>query len=284
VGFFPPYLKNMTDTLATTNPQPDLKKLQQTKVAGTITLNSIDELQRLGQILSQSGFFDDCKQAAQAVVKILAGSELGIPAFASMCGIHLIKGKPAIGANLIAAAIKRSGRYDYRVVELSDRVCKITFFEQRETAIVGSPQGGGFSKTWQQVGISEFSAADAAKAGTQNMGKFPRNMLFARCISNGVKWFCPDIFLGAPVYTPEELGATFDEDGTVIEVPVQVTKTLNEVYRTWKTPTDALLWGATILPDLTPPELQKLFDSVPAVNGKKAPAFVEKVLSMAIEF
>jgi len=31
-------------------------------------------------------------------------------------------------------------------------------------------------------------------------------------------------------------------------------------------------------------ELQKLFDSVPAVNGKKAPAFVEKVLSMAVEF
>lgn len=61
-------------------------------------------------------------------------------------------------------------------------------------------------------------ASDAAKAGTQNMGKFPRNMLFARCISNGVKWFCPDIFLGAPVYTPEELGATVDDDGTVVEL------------------------------------------------------------------
>lgn len=224
-------------------------------------------MQRLGELLAKSGFFEDCKQAAQAVVKILAGSELGIPAFASMCGIHIIKGKPAIGANLIAAAIKRSGRYDYRVVELSDHLCRIAFFEQG-----------------QQIGVSEFSAADAAKAGTQNMGKFPRNMLFPRCISNGVKWFCPDIFLGAPVYTPEELGATVDDDGTVVEVPVQVTKTSNEVYRTWKTPTDALNWGATILPDLTPLELQKLFDEVPAVNGKKAPAFVQKVLSIATTF
>jgi len=257
----------MNNVLATINPQPDLKKLQQTKVIGNITINSIDELQRLGQILSQSGFFEDCKQSAQAVVKILAGSELGFPAFSSMVGIHIIKGKPAIGANLIAAAIKRSGRYDYWVLELSDRCCKIAFFEQG-----------------QQIGVSEFSAADAAKAGTQNMGKFPRNMLFARCISNGVKWFCPDIFLGAPVYTPEELGAIVDDDGTVVEVPVQVTKTSNEVYRTWKTPTDALLWGATILPDLTPLELQKLFDSVPAVNGKKAPAFVEKVLEIAATF
>ena len=258
----------MTGTLATTNPQTDLKKLQQTKVAGSITLACIDDLQKLGQILSHSGFFDDCKQANQAVVKILAGAELEVPAFAAMCGIHIIKGKPAMGANLIAAAIKRSGRYDYRVIELSDHVCKIAFFEQG-----------------QQIGISEFSAADAAKAGTQNMGKFPRNMLFARSISNGVKWFCPDIELGAPVYTPEELGTTVDDDGTVIQLTIAPTsEKLVEVWRTWKTPSDALTWAAAILPDKNTAELRKLFDSVPAVNGKKAPAFVQKVLEIAATF
>ena len=57
-----------------------------------------------------------------------------------------------------------------------------------------------------------------------------------------------------------------------------------EIYSTWRTPADALAWGTTILPDLTQPELQKLFDSVPAVKGKKAPAFVEKVLSIATTF
>ncbi|KAF5276407.1 hypothetical protein FQR65_LT16339 [Abscondita terminalis] len=34
-------------------------------------------------------------------------------------------------------------------------------------------------------------------------------MLFARAISNGVKWYCPDVFSG-PVYTPEELSMTID--------------------------------------------------------------------------
>jgi hypothetical protein len=165
------------------------KDLSKQALANTIHIHTVEDLQQLGDLLAKSGFFEDCKQAAQAVVKILAGSELGFSAFSSMCGIYIIKGKPAIGANLIAAAVKRSARYDYKVIELSDCVCKIAFFER------GS-----------EVGISEFSAADA-KAGTQNMGKFPRNMLFARCISNGVKWFCPDIFLGTPVYTPEELGA-----------------------------------------------------------------------------
>ena len=56
------------------------------------------------------------------------------------------------------------------------------------------------------------------------------------------------------------------------------------VWRTWRSPADALGWSATILPDLSPAELQKLFDSVPAVNGKKAPAFVQKVLEIADTF
>ncbi len=69
-----------------------------------------------------------------------------------------------------------------------------------------------------------------------------------------------------------------------ISCPELMTSESSAVYRAWKSPTDALTWGATILPNLTPPELQKLFDSVPAVNGKKAPAFVEKVLEMATTF
>ncbi len=188
----------------------------------------------------------------------------------------------------MAAAVKRSSKYNYRILEHTDQTCKIAFLEHGE-----------------QIGVSEFTATDAARGGTQNMGKFPRNMLFARAMSNGVKWFCPDIFLGSPVYTPEELGAVIDSDDRVVELaetqvmdesqaqplaeatleqPTQLMPATSEVWRTWKTPADALNWGATVLPDLTPAQLQELFDSVPAVNGKKAPAFVQKVLSMATTF
>lgn len=265
----------------------DLPKLA---VSGGIKINTIDDLTRLAQLLSQSNFFEDCKQAAQAGVKILAGMELGFPAFASMTGIYIIKGKPAIGANLMAAAVKRSGKYNYRVIEHTDQSCKIAFFEHG-----------------QQIGLSEFTAKDAAKTGTQNMGKFPRNMLFARAISNGVKWFCPDIFLGAPVYTPEELGAVVEVDsedrvtelsgtqtheesevdslpGTVVNAHLLNPRPAEGIWRTWKSPQDAILWASTVLPDLTHEDLQKLFDEVPVINGKKAPAWVEKVLSMAVTF
>lgn len=160
-------------------------------------------LQQLGDILAKSGYFKDSQQAGQAIVKVLAGRELGFGPIASMTGINIIQGKIGVGANLMAAAIRRSERYDYRVVTMTDKLCEIEFFE-----IVNGKR--------ESIGKSTFTAEDAAKAGTQNMNKFPRNMLFARAISNGFRWFCADLS-GGPVYTPEELGATVNEDGEIID-------------------------------------------------------------------
>jgi hypothetical protein len=146
----------------------------------------IAELMNMAKAFSESGMFSDCKSASQAIVKIQAGQEIGIPPFASMTGIHIIQGKPTIGAGLIASRLKGSGKYDYRVTEQSDKICSIDFY-----------QGN------QKIGTSTFTIEDAKKALTKNIDKFPKNMLFARAISNGVKWYCPDVFSG-PVYTPEE--------------------------------------------------------------------------------
>jgi hypothetical protein len=172
------------------------------------------ETMQLGDVLAKSGFFEDSRQAAQAVVKVLAGREIGIGPIASMTGIHIIKGKPAIGANLIASAIKRSGRYNYRITKHDNTICEITFFER-------------LGDKWDQVGVSTFTIEDARKAGTQNLDKFSRNMLFARAISNGARWYTPDIFGGAPVYTPEEMGAVVDGDGDVIDVTPRRAETPN---------------------------------------------------------
>lgn len=149
------------------------------------------DIMTLGEVLAKSGYFQDARQAAQAVVKILAGRELGFGPIASMTGIHIVQGRPTIGADLLAKAVKRSGRYDYRVGELTDAVCTIKFFER---------DGEG----WREIGTSTFTFQDAKRAGTGNLDKFPRNMLFARAMSNGVKWYCPDA-VGLTVYDPSEL-------------------------------------------------------------------------------
>jgi len=57
-------------------------------------LHTFDDVERAAKAMSASGFFADTKQAAQAIVKILAGQELGFGAFASMTGVHIIQNKP----------------------------------------------------------------------------------------------------------------------------------------------------------------------------------------------
>ena len=74
-----------------------------------------------------------------------------------------------------------------------------------------------FYQEGKSIGVSTFTMEDAKAAklnAKDNWQKFPRNMLFARAISNGVRWYCPDVFSGAAVYTPDEIGV----DAEVVEV------------------------------------------------------------------
>ena len=166
-----------------------------------IVTTSFEELSSIANAMVKSGYFQDARDVSQAVVKILAGREMGIGAFQSMQAIYIIQGRPSMSANLMAAKVKSSGRYDYRVIELTDAECEIEY-----------------TQSGKAIGRSRFTLDDARKAGTKNLDKFPKNMLFARAMSNGVRWYCPDVLGSALVYTPEELGADVTEDGTVIDI------------------------------------------------------------------
>lgn len=151
------------------------------------------ELMFLGRAMAGSGFFKDSRRASQAIVKILVGREMGIGPAAAMTGIHVFDGKVVISAALMASMIKRSERYDYKVRQLLDTGVSIEFFENGES-----------------VGISIFTVDDAKQA--KLWGKpgpwslYPKNMMYARAMSNGARWYCAGIFNGA-VYDPEELNS-----------------------------------------------------------------------------
>jgi hypothetical protein len=153
----------------------------------------------IAETFFQSGMFVDIKSSSQAMVKIMAGQEFGIPPFAAMSGIHLIQGKPTIGAGLMAQRVKKSGKYSYNVLQLTDAICEIEFIQLPKTVL----------------GKSTFTIEDAKKAGTKNIDRFPKNMLFARAISNGVRWFTPDIYESV-VYVPEEM-----QEVAQLEQPIQ---------------------------------------------------------------
>ena len=179
----------------------------------SLQLTGIEDLQRLARLFSASGLFGRAGSAeqhiAECAIKILAGAEAGFAPFASHSGVTVINGKPGFGANLLAQAIKRHPSYDYRVLEKTDQVCRIKFLSGRE-----------------ELGIETFTAEMAKRAGLLKDGgmysKYPEAMLFARCLSAGMRTHCPDALGGAPAYTPEELGATgpIDENGSVVAVTV----------------------------------------------------------------
>lgn len=183
-------------------------------------INSMDDVERAARAMAASGFFLDSKDASKAIVKVLAGRELGFGSFASMTGVAVIQGKPVIGANLLAAAVKQTGKYNYRVTKHTSEECEIDFYEGKE-----------------KVGTSTFTMKDASAAGLNgkdNWKKYPRNMLFARAIANGQKWYAPDVFNGVTVYTPDEMNQSVDDEGNIIEA--------QEVAQALPAPKDARVW------------------------------------------
>jgi hypothetical protein len=159
--------------------------------------SDLDEMKRLGIIMVEAGYFTDAKagspkqEVARAIVKLMAGRELGLSPIASMRGVYMLPdGGIGYSSNLIASAIKKSGRYDYRVLENSATRCVIAFFE------------GG-----EKVGESAWSLEDAQRAGLaskNNWKNYPAAMLFSRALASGSRMFAPDLFDG-PAYTVDEI-------------------------------------------------------------------------------
>lgn len=158
----------------------------------------MNEIIAIANAFHASGLFKDSASAAAAIVKIQAGNEMGIPPFAAMSGLHIVQGKVMIGGHIIAAKIKASGKYDYKIVKSNEDTCIIKFMQGKEV-----------------LGEMEFTKEKAAKAGTQNMAKWPEAMLFNRCISAGYKKFTPDVFL-IPVYVPGEIEGSVEDAEAVV--------------------------------------------------------------------
>lgn len=173
---------------------------------------SLTETLNLGDVLAQSGMFSDVKTKAQAVAKILAGRELGLGPIVSMTKIYMVKDKITLGVEVMGSLIKKSGTYDYFVKKLTNNECELEFYKI---------EGGKRTV----IGTSSFCILDAQKAGVahgDNWKKYPRNMLMARAISNGARWYCPHLISGA--YIPEELGAPVDAktgEMKVAEIPLE---------------------------------------------------------------
>lgn len=200
-------MSNEESSIARQDESLALPARRQAAAAARIDVSRLDPMV-VCEALARSGYFPNAKTAQQALVQVLLGQELGIGPVTSLTSIHVIEGKPSASANLLASLVRSSGRYDYQVIEHTEEVAEIEFSYR-------APSG------WRKEGSVRWTMADAKRAGVankQNWHKYPRAMLFARAMSEGVRTFCPDVMGGTPAYVPEELGAEVDADGCVLVI------------------------------------------------------------------
>ncbi|MFA5999228.1 MAG: hypothetical protein WC747_04385 [Candidatus Babeliales bacterium] len=244
---------------------------------------SYSEIEQISKAFVASGMFgQDMDKISKGITKIMAGQELGLAPFASMRAVHVIEGNATLSANTMAGMVKSSGRYDYEVKKKDLSGCEIDFFELRNGKRV-------------KVGTETFDIDEAKMAGMfdpecpnapiehnlrtitmykkgggswqkenqcnckNNWKQYPKAMLFARCVSNGVRSYCPDVFSGMLVYTPDELNAQINASGEVIDMDTEgnITNAPAKPAATSKKETEAV--DADI--DQTPPA-----DSEPVVD------------------
>lgn len=157
------------------------------------------ELRVAAQIAHGAGLARNVEEAA---ARIEYGSELGFSPMMALTNVHIVEGRPTLSATAIASQIRRAPGYHLEVRELSETACEVAV-----------------SVKGKLVGVSRFTIEDAEQAElTGGKGKtykkYPRNMLFARAVSNLARWYVPELFHGS-VYSQEEMSevaATVDDD------------------------------------------------------------------------
>lgn len=160
------------------------------------TDGEIRRMWRLASALAASGMFKDTDQAAQAFAKILMGHDLGLTPAQSMSGIHIVEGNPQLHYSVIGGFVRAHEGYDYRVGEHTAESCTVTFTRNGEV-----------------IGESTFTMDDArlllgeskVTKSTGNWVRQPKVMLLARALSQGVRWYMPEVLGGVPVYSWGEI-------------------------------------------------------------------------------
>ena len=159
----------------------------------------LSDIERMGDVLSRSRMFGFKTPEEAVALMLMAQAEGNHPAKAAQ-EYHVIQGRPALKADAMLARFQAAGG----VVEwekVTDEVVSAYF--SHPTAC---PKPVLVDWTMKR-------AKTARLTGKDNWSKYPRQMLKARVISEGVRMTFPGVTVG--LYTPEEV-MQFDDDKTSV--------------------------------------------------------------------
>jgi len=145
-----------------------------------------EQQQTLARSFVQSGLFG-VKNEAQALALMALCEAEGMHPARAVQEFHIVQGRPAMKADAMLARFQRAGG-------------KVEWHDYTDTKVTGTfshQQGGSVRIEWTLE-----QAKRIGLAGKDNWKHYPRAMLRARCISEGVRTVFPGIAQG--MYTVEE--------------------------------------------------------------------------------
>jgi hypothetical protein len=150
-------------------------------------LITVDQIQTMANAVVKSQLFG-MKTVEQATALMLIAQAEGYhPALAAR-DYHIIQGRPTLKAETMMARFQQQGgKVEWNVLT-----------NEEVTATFSHPMGGTATITWN------MEMAKAAKLSDKDNWKaYPRAMMRARVVSEGIRTVFPGVVLG--VYTPEEV-------------------------------------------------------------------------------
>jgi hypothetical protein len=169
------------------------------------------QLERMAVAAAKSGLFG-VKTPDQAIALMLIAQAEGVHPARAMQEYHVIQGRPALKADAMLARYQASG----------GKVQWKSYTDENVTGIFSHPSGGTLEVEWTTKRASEIKSynKDSGKwealTDKLNWQNYPRSMLRARCISEGVRATFPGIATGT--YTAEET-ADMDPRDVTPETP-----------------------------------------------------------------
>lgn len=214
------------------------------KGINTLININMDDLMSVADLIFKSGVFGDIQSAAQAAMKVLAGKEVGFDPFQSQSMFDFIQKRTVLNAHGKATLINSSSDYRLHTKELTPKNCVIDVLRKNGTG------------EWKTVATRTFTWQDAVDAGyttganAHSYKKTPRNMLFARNVSNIWRWDCAELNTRKPsrieeFETPPELLAETASGSSVDYIDAEIITEMPE----------ASAQEQPESPDVTAPEL-----------------------------
>ncbi|CAB4147692.1 hypothetical protein UFOVP513_46 [uncultured Caudovirales phage] len=153
----------------------------------TNALVSVDQIQLMANAVAKSGLFG-MKTPEQAMALMLVAQAEGYSPALAARDYHIIQGRPALKADAMLARFQMAG----------GRVEWVTYTDTEVKATFSHAQGGSITLSW-----TFDQARKIGLTGKDNWKNYPRAMLRARVISEGIRTVYPGCVVG--VYTPEEV-------------------------------------------------------------------------------